>query len=51
MTGPWQLRGPLDADLAEMAKLDYVYISTWSLWRDIDIILRTVGRVLSRHGH
>ena len=51
MTGPWQIRGPLDADLAEMAKLDYVYISTWSLWRDIDIILKTVGRVLSRNGH
>jgi lipopolysaccharide/colanic/teichoic acid biosynthesis glycosyltransferase len=34
-----------------MTKLDYVYISTWSLGRDVDIRLRTFGRVLRRSVH
>jgi len=51
MTGPWQLRGPLKASLAELARLDYLYASNWSIWADIDILLGTAGRVLKRHGH
>ena len=51
MTGPWQLRGPLKASLAELARLDYLYASNWSVWADIDILLGTAGRVLKRHGH
>jgi exopolysaccharide biosynthesis polyprenyl glycosylphosphotransferase len=51
MTGPWQLRGPLNAALPELAKLDYLYASNWSVWADIDIILGTAARVLNRHGH
>jgi exopolysaccharide biosynthesis polyprenyl glycosylphosphotransferase len=50
MTGPWQLRGPIDASLPELAKLDYMYASNWSVWADIDILLGTVSRVFSRHG-
>jgi exopolysaccharide biosynthesis polyprenyl glycosylphosphotransferase len=51
MTGPWQLRGPLDASLSELAKFDYTYASNWSIWADIDILLGTVARVFSRGGH
>ncbi len=51
MTGPWQLRGPMNASLSELAKLDYMYASNWSIWADIDILLTTAARVLSRHGH
>ncbi len=50
MTGPWQLRGPLTTPLAEMAKLDYLYISNWGLWADILILLRTAERVFERRG-
>jgi lipopolysaccharide/colanic/teichoic acid biosynthesis glycosyltransferase len=50
MTGPWQLRGPINASLAELARLDYMYASNWSIWADIDILVGTVGRVLRRHG-
>jgi lipopolysaccharide/colanic/teichoic acid biosynthesis glycosyltransferase len=50
MTGPWQIRGPIEIGLAEMAKLDYMYISNWSLWRDVDILLRTAVRVFARAG-
>lgn len=51
MTGPWQLRGPLDASLSELAKLDYMYASNWSVWADIDILIGTAARVLSHRGH
>jgi exopolysaccharide biosynthesis polyprenyl glycosylphosphotransferase len=50
MTGPWQLRGPLESSLPELAKLDYLYASNWSIWRDLDIILGTAGRIIRRHG-
>ncbi len=51
MTGPWQLRGPLDTSLEEMAKMDYLYASTWSVWEDLDILLATFVRVCRRRGH
>jgi exopolysaccharide biosynthesis polyprenyl glycosylphosphotransferase len=50
MTGPWQLRGPIDAPLTELAKLDYMYASNWSIWSDIDILLGTAARILNRGG-
>ena len=50
MTGPWQLRGPMNASLSELVKLDYMYASNWSIWADIDILLATAARVFSRHG-
>ena len=51
ITGPWQLRGPIDAPLAELAKLDYIYASNWSIWVDVDILVGTATRVLNRRGH
>jgi exopolysaccharide biosynthesis polyprenyl glycosylphosphotransferase len=51
ITGPWQVRGPIRTPLDDMAKLDYKYLSNWTLWQDIDILLQTAGRVLSRSGH
>jgi exopolysaccharide biosynthesis polyprenyl glycosylphosphotransferase len=50
MTGPWQLRGPMEASLPDLAKLDYMYASNWSLWADVDILIGTLARVVSRHG-
>jgi exopolysaccharide biosynthesis polyprenyl glycosylphosphotransferase len=50
MTGPWQLRGPLDASLPELAKLDYMYASDWTIWADVDILLSTAVRVFRRGG-
>ncbi|MGO9752462.1 MAG: exopolysaccharide biosynthesis polyprenyl glycosylphosphotransferase [Solirubrobacteraceae bacterium] len=51
ITGPWQICGPMTTPLSEMVKLDYLYISGWSLWRDVDILLKTAVRVLDRGGH
>ena len=48
MTGPWQVIGGARVPLAEMVKLDYLYVANWSLWSDIRIILGTVRLVLFR---
>jgi len=31
-----------------MVSLDYLYIVNWSLWSDIEILLRTIPQVLAR---
>jgi exopolysaccharide biosynthesis polyprenyl glycosylphosphotransferase len=50
MTGRWQLLGSTRVPLAEMIKLDYLYVAGWSLWGDLKILLRTVGVVAGRRG-
>jgi exopolysaccharide biosynthesis polyprenyl glycosylphosphotransferase len=50
MTGPWQVLGPMRVPLSEMAKLDYLYIANWSLWQDIEILLKTAALVVGRRG-
>jgi exopolysaccharide biosynthesis polyprenyl glycosylphosphotransferase len=50
MTGPWQVLGPMRVPLAEMAKLDYLYIANWSLWHDVEILLKTAVLVFNRQG-
>jgi len=50
MTGPWQVLGSARVPMAEMVKLDYLYVTGWSLWADMKILLRTVGYVLARRG-
>jgi exopolysaccharide biosynthesis polyprenyl glycosylphosphotransferase len=49
MTGHWQIQGAR-VPLAEMIKLDYLYVAGWSLWADVKILLRTVAHVLARRG-
>jgi exopolysaccharide biosynthesis polyprenyl glycosylphosphotransferase len=48
MTGPWQVLGSSRIPLGEMLKLDYLYVSTWSLWGDIKILVRTLAFVVVR---
>lgn len=50
MTGRWQILGSARIPLAEMVKLDYLYVANWSLWNDVKILLRTVPYVLARRG-
>jgi lipopolysaccharide/colanic/teichoic acid biosynthesis glycosyltransferase len=50
ITGPWQILGPTRVPLAEMVKIDYLYVAHWSLWEDIKIILQTCGVVVNRKG-
>jgi exopolysaccharide biosynthesis polyprenyl glycosylphosphotransferase len=50
LTGLWQVLGRTQIPFAEMIKLDYLYITNWSLWTDVRLILRTLPIVLSRRG-
>jgi exopolysaccharide biosynthesis polyprenyl glycosylphosphotransferase len=50
MTGPWQILGSSRIPMSEMIKLDYLYVTGWSLWSDVKILLRTVPYVLARRG-
>jgi lipopolysaccharide/colanic/teichoic acid biosynthesis glycosyltransferase len=48
ITGLWQVLGRSDIPFEEMVKLDYVYVTTWSLWQDFRLLLRTIPVVV--HG-
>ncbi|MHB8643447.1 MAG: sugar transferase [Gaiellaceae bacterium] len=50
VTGPWQVLGGTDIPFAEMVKLDYLYVTSWSLAGDLALILRTIPLVLRRGG-
>ena len=50
ITGLWQVLGRNDIPFAEMVKLDYVYVTNWSLWWDIKILVQTLPVVLARRG-
>ena len=45
MTGLWQVLGASDIPFDEMVKLDYLYVTNWSLTEDIRLILKTFGAV------
>jgi exopolysaccharide biosynthesis polyprenyl glycosylphosphotransferase len=42
MTGLWQVLGRSAIPFEEMVKLDYLYVTTWSLLGDIRLLLQTV---------
>jgi exopolysaccharide biosynthesis polyprenyl glycosylphosphotransferase len=50
ITGLWQVLGRNDIPFDEMVKLDYVYVTNWSLWWDIKILVQTLPTVLKRQG-
>jgi exopolysaccharide biosynthesis polyprenyl glycosylphosphotransferase len=50
ITGLWQVLGRNDMPFAEMVKLDYVYVTNWSLWWDLKILCQTIPVVLGRRG-
>ncbi|MBA3735456.1 MAG: sugar transferase [Actinobacteria bacterium] len=46
MTGLWQVLGRSEIPFEEMIKLDCLYVTNWSLWRDCRLLLRTVPLML-----
>jgi exopolysaccharide biosynthesis polyprenyl glycosylphosphotransferase len=50
VTGLWQVLGRTEIPFRDMVSLDYLYVSNWSLWLDIKLIVRTVPAVLMRRG-
>jgi exopolysaccharide biosynthesis polyprenyl glycosylphosphotransferase len=50
LTGLWQVLGRTSLPFEEMVKLDYVYVTNWSVGRDLQLLLRTIPVLLSRRG-
>jgi exopolysaccharide biosynthesis polyprenyl glycosylphosphotransferase len=50
ITGLWQVQARQDPSFDSYISLDVTYIENWSVWLDIQIILRTIGVVLAGTG-
>lgn len=50
MTGHWQVLGSARIPIAEMVRIDYLYVTNWSLWLDVKILLRTIPYVIAGRG-
>jgi exopolysaccharide biosynthesis polyprenyl glycosylphosphotransferase len=50
ITGPWQVLGRNDIPFQEMVRLDYLYVTNWSIWTDLALILRTAPVVVYGRG-
>ncbi len=50
ITGLWQVLGRTSIPFEEMIKLDYLYVTNWSLWTDVSLVLRTLPAVLLKRG-
>ena len=46
----WQVLGRASIPFEEMVKLDYLYVTNWSLWTDVRLILRTIAVVGTQRG-
>ena len=46
MTGLWQVLGRSEIPFEEMVRLDYLYVTNWSLWHDFRLMCGTVPAML-----
>jgi Undecaprenyl-phosphate galactose phosphotransferase WbaP len=50
ISGLWQISGRNHTTFADRTKFDMEYVSNWSIWEDIHIIIRTAWILLRRDG-
>ncbi len=50
ITGLWQVLGRTNIPFEEMVKLDYLYVTNWSLWQDVRLLIHTLPAVARRRG-
>jgi len=50
LTCIWQVSGRNLVGFADWMRMDLYYIDNWSLWLDVQLILRTIPVVLTGHG-
>jgi len=50
ITGLWQVSGRSDIDYDERTRLDMHYIRNWSIWLDLQLLMRTIPAVLKGRG-
>ncbi len=50
VTGPWQVLGRSEIPFEEMLKLDYTYVTNWTIGDDIKLLIRTLGAISHGRG-
>jgi exopolysaccharide biosynthesis polyprenyl glycosylphosphotransferase len=50
LTGLWQANGRSEIPFEEMVNLDYLYVTNWSLWGDMKLLMRTCSAVMRGRG-
>jgi exopolysaccharide biosynthesis polyprenyl glycosylphosphotransferase len=50
LTGLWQVHGRSDIPFEQMVNLDYLYVTNWSLWGDVKLLIRTASAVFRGSG-
>jgi exopolysaccharide biosynthesis polyprenyl glycosylphosphotransferase len=50
LTGLWQAHGRSEIPFEEMVNLDYLYVTNWSLWGDVKLLMRTFAVVTRGRG-
>jgi exopolysaccharide biosynthesis polyprenyl glycosylphosphotransferase len=50
LTGLWQVHGRSDIPFEQMVNLDYLYVTNWSLWLDVKLLMRTASAVSRGNG-
>ena len=50
MTGLWQISGRSELDFDDLVRLDFLYLESWSVGRDLAILLKTIPAVFMKRG-
>ena len=50
ITGLWQVSGRSDTSYPQRVRLDVWYVTNWTIWCDIAVLLKTIPVVLQRRG-
>jgi exopolysaccharide biosynthesis polyprenyl glycosylphosphotransferase len=50
ITGPWQVLGRSEIPFEEMVKLDYLYVTGWTIGYDLKLLARTIPILFSVRG-
>jgi exopolysaccharide biosynthesis polyprenyl glycosylphosphotransferase len=50
VTGLWQVNGRSEIPFDEMVNLDYLYVTSWSLWGDVKLLMKTFTAVFRGSG-
>jgi len=50
LTGLWQISGRNELTFQDRLRLDRWYVTNWTLWLDVEILIKTLGVVLKRDG-
>ena len=50
ITGPWQVLGRSEIPFDDMLKLDYTYVTNWSIGDDVKLLIRTLSAMSAGRG-